>query len=145
MRIEVENRLEEIAVVNAAFNGFARDHELPDRMRRHVELILDELLNNIISHAWPEGGEHRIRVNVDLGTDRLVLVVSDDGRAFDPLGRGDADIDIPLDQRTAGGLGIHLVRRLGDEVEYRRESGRNVLTVTMMLPRENRARPDRVP
>ena len=56
--------------------------------------------------------------------------VEDDGREFDPLTRPPVDTSAPLEQRGIGGLGVHMVRQLMDSVEYRRVTGRNILTMT---------------
>ena len=53
----------------------------------------------------------------------------DDGSAFDPREAPLPNLDAPLEERQAGGLGMHLVRETMDEIDYRREDGRNVLTV----------------
>ena len=59
----------------------------------------------------------------------VTATVVDDGEAFDPREAPPPDLDAPLEERQAGGLGMHLVRATMDEVDYRREDGRNVLTV----------------
>jgi len=59
----------------------------------------------------------------------VILTITDDGMAFNPLAVEPPDVSLPLDERAIGGLGIHLVRSLFDEVSYRRAVGRNVLTV----------------
>ena len=59
----------------------------------------------------------------------VVAVVSDDGIAFDPLEVPPPDLESSLEDRPVGGLGVHFMLTLMDEVTYRREGDRNVLTM----------------
>ena len=121
-----------VAQLNAAFATFAEAHALPEEARRAMAIALDELLTNILSHGLPgEGGE--VTLEVDLRPDRLIVAVSDTGPPFDPLGRSAPDTASPLTDRPIGGLGIHLVRQLVDDVSYRRRSDRNEVTLTKRL------------
>ena len=67
--------------------------------------------------------------------DELTIRVEDDGRAFDPLQAPPPDLDLPLEERPVGGLGIHIVRSVMDAVEYQRRGGRNVLTMRKTIGR----------
>jgi serine/threonine-protein kinase RsbW len=67
-------------------------------------------------------------VRIEFRNGALTATVSDDGRPFDPLSQPSPDIHAPLEDRTIGGLGIHLIRSMMDAVEYRRADGRNHLT-----------------
>ncbi len=59
--------------------------------------------------------------------------IADDGRAFDPLQAPVPDIGASLQDRAIGGLGIYLVRKTMDGVTYRRQDGRNVVTLTKLV------------
>lgn len=64
----------------------------------------------------------------------MTAEVVDDAPAFDPLAREEPDIDAELDEREVGGLGIHLLRRMMDEVTYARVDGHNRLRFAKRLP-----------
>jgi anti-sigma regulatory factor (Ser/Thr protein kinase) len=64
-----------------------------------------------------------------------IFTVSDSGIPFDPTQRPEVDITLPAEKRNIGGLGIHLVRQLIDKIHYRREEGKNVLTLVKKLKR----------
>ena len=132
-RMTIGARLGEVAGVHAAFAEFADAHGLPTAVRRGMNVVLDELLNNAISYGFPgrEGGE--VSVEVELRTDRLCVTLTDDGRPFDPFAVAAPDTGLPAEERRIGGLGIHLVRRMTDEVSYRRRGERNVVTVAKLL------------
>ena len=123
----------EIARVNAAFAEFADAHALPASVRRSLHVVLDELLSNTIAYGFAgrEGGE--VTVEAVLRTDRVCITLTDDGKPFDPLGMAAPDTALPVEQRRIGGLGIHLVRRMMDEVSYQRQADRNVVVLAKRL------------
>ncbi|MFA5362647.1 MAG: ATP-binding protein [Candidatus Omnitrophota bacterium] len=99
-----------------------------DKKIFHIKLASEEILVNIINYAYPGGqGDIEIIVN-SRGAEALVVAIADRGIAFDPLSLPEPDISAPLEKRTIGGLGVFLARKLMDEVTYRREEGRNILT-----------------
>lgn len=124
----------EIARVNAAFAKFAERHGLPASVRRSLHIALDELLSNTIVYGFAGradgdgGGE--ATVEVEASRDRVTLKLTDNGRPFDPFGLPPPIIPNP---DRIGGLGIHLVRGLMDEVSYQRRKGRNVVVLTKLL------------
>jgi serine/threonine-protein kinase RsbW len=70
---------------------------------------------------------------VRLDGDRISAEVEDDGRAFNPLKAPAPDLGAGLDRGTTGGFGLHIVRSLMDAIDYRREGGRNIITMTKRL------------
>ncbi|HXW06422.1 MAG TPA: ATP-binding protein [Vicinamibacterales bacterium] len=95
-----------------------------------MNLALDEVVTNVIRYAHEDDGrQHPIVVRLALEGDVLTAQVEDDGRAFNPLEAPTPDTGAGIDQRPVGGLGLHLVRSVMSSVEYRREDGRNVLTL----------------
>jgi len=123
----------EVAKANAAFAEFAEAHALPGPVRRSVHVALDELLTNTVAHGFAgrTGGE--VSVEVELRTDQVSVTLTDDGTPFDPFGRAAPDTALSVEQRRIGGLGIHLVRRMMDEVSYHRRADRNVVVLAKRL------------
>jgi sigma-B regulation protein RsbU (phosphoserine phosphatase) len=136
LTLEVANRYEEIATVNSSFDEFAAKHGLVANVRRSMKLVFDDLLNNVISYAYTDGLEHLIEVRVELSTDRLAIRITDDGHPFNPFGRSSPDTALALEEREIGGLGIHLVENLMDEVSYTRRTDRNVVVLVKYLSKE---------
>lgn len=100
-------------------------------------LVLEEVFTNIIKYAYADAGAHEVRFAARLTPDHVVMEFVDDGREFDPLAARPPDLARPLEERPIGGLGIHLVRKLADRLDYVRADGRNRLTVRMALrPKE---------
>ena len=72
-------------------------------------------------------------VEVELSPDRLSVTLTDDGTPFDPFGAAAPDTALSVEERRIGGLGIHLVRRMMDEVSYHRRDDRNVVVLGKRL------------
>lgn len=128
-RMSIGADLGEVARVNAAFADLVDAHIVPAPVRRSMSVALDELLTNTVSYGLPEAGGE-VTVEVALHPDRLTVTVSDNGMAFDPLGQSAPDTSLAVEERPIGGLGIHLVRQLVEDVSYQRRSGRNVVVLT---------------
>ena len=95
-----------------------------------INLVLEELGLNIIDYAHDDGGVHEFDISLTPGEDAITIDVVDDGKAFDPLSDAPkVDIESSLEDRRVGGLGLHLVRTTMDEMSYRREHGKNHLTL----------------
>lgn len=133
LRLRVRNRVTEIDRVNASFNDFADQRRIPTMIRQKVNLLFDELLNNIISYAFEDDADHEIDISVELIGQRLSITIADDGTPFDPFALPDPDTTLPLDERSVGGLGIHLVRKVMDEASYERQGTKNVVTLAKRL------------
>jgi anti-sigma regulatory factor (Ser/Thr protein kinase) len=102
-----------------------------------VEVSLDEVLANVVRHGLRGRGESarvELELRLEPGDPPLCeLRLSDDGPEFDPLAAAAPDTALGLDERPIGGLGIELVKRLMDEVEYERRDGRNRLRLARRL------------
>jgi sigma-B regulation protein RsbU (phosphoserine phosphatase) len=127
--IMARNDLREIARVNQEFQKFAEEHGVPVEVGRRISVLFDDLLNNVISYAFPDDEAHEIEIRTEIATNRLTVTISDDGIPFNPLFANSPDTSLPLDKRALGGLGIHLIRNLVDDMSYQRRIDRNVLTL----------------
>jgi anti-sigma regulatory factor (Ser/Thr protein kinase) len=119
--------------VNAAFAGFAEAHGLPVDVRRSLNVAIDELLANALSHGQTGRDPCSVTVEVELDQERVTVIVTDDGTPFDPFARAAPDTTLPVEERPIGGLGIHLVGQLMDEVSYQRREGHNVVVLVKQL------------
>ena len=94
-----------------------------------VRLALDELLSNVVRYAYDDGARHRI--DLKLETDApFHLTIADDGKPFDPTADAPPPVlDGPVEDRPIGGLGLHILKKMGLKLTYRREAGRNLVRV----------------
>ncbi len=139
------NQLEAIPVLQVAFERYVAQWERAKPLIPTLNMALDDLLNNVVQYAFPhDQTEHQIYVEGDVRDGSVVLTIMDDGIPFNPLSVAPPDLSLLLHEREIGGLGIHLIRSMFDEVTYHRDVGRNVLTVKKKLvsegaPPESRA------
>ena len=129
MQITIKNRLSDIALVQTALKQFADVRGISSHDVIKINLIVDELISNIVSYAYQDDGEHDIEIELGLADNRLSMVITDDGVPFDPSAKDSPDTAVPLEARPLGGLGIHLVKKIADDLSYQRRAGKNVVTV----------------
>jgi anti-sigma regulatory factor (Ser/Thr protein kinase) len=99
-----------------------------DDIRYKMMLALEEAVTNVIDHAFGDvPPPHLIRVQLEITAKTLVAEIIDNGHPFDPTGAPDPDLTLPLEQRTPGGLGVHLMRNVMDRLHYHRDADGNVL------------------
>jgi anti-sigma regulatory factor (Ser/Thr protein kinase) len=124
----------ELATFGDFLQAFWIDKALPPAAAFPFELALEEILLNVATHGRPvDGREPSVEVRLDWDGKAVRMVILDDGLPFDPLSRDPPDVDAPLEDRPVGGLGVHLVRTLMDDVAWRHVDGRNELTLTCRL------------
>ena len=126
LELEIKNEPGQKQNVVEALEGFGREHHLQATVVNAIDLALEEHLTNLMNYAFPDGREHVIKVRLRVASE-VVVEVEDDGLPFNPLQVPEADTTLPLEQRPVGGLGIHLIRRFMDQVEYETQSNRNIL------------------
>ena len=130
------NRIEELPRLQQALDAFAEKHGLERKVLIELNLILEELVTNVIYHGYEDDAEHQITIGLALDAGRLRIEVEDDGRYFDPRDVPPPDVEASLEERPCGGLGLHLVRSLVDELKYHRSDGRNLLVLVKSGTRE---------
>ncbi len=129
LEIKLNNKVSELEGFNQTLTEFGQHHGLAPRLVHDLNLALEEILTNIISYGYPDNREHEIKVRLSVQPGEVKAEVEDDGHPFNPLEAPEADTTKPLEERTIGGLGIHLVRKLMDDLEYKRQGDRNLLTI----------------
>lgn len=125
--------LDHLSVFLEHIREIAQTAGLTEARISRLELAVEEALVNVFNYAY-EGQTHTggAFCQVTVQADALVVDIVDEGPPFDPLARTDPDTSLELDQRQPGGLGILLIKNLVDEVSYRREDERNVLTLRIV-------------
>jgi sigma-B regulation protein RsbU (phosphoserine phosphatase) len=129
LEIKLTNKVSELDRFNQTLAEFGRRHGLAPRVVHDLNLALEEILTNIISYGYTDNREHEIRVSLSAQPGEVKAEVEDDGQPFNPLEVPEPDTTKPLEERAIGGLGIHIVRKLMDGLEYKRQGERNFLTI----------------
>jgi serine/threonine-protein kinase RsbW len=126
-RLELRYSLSELARVRAALAEIASRQRVSSGVELDVGLALEEIVTNVITHGPARDPTQLITVRLSVGSGVVIAEIEDEGQPFDPLQAPQPNLGGPLDARPVGGLGIHLVRTLMDEVVYSRRDGRNIV------------------
>ncbi len=129
MEVLLLNQPAELSRLHERVSAFAQEHRISEKAVASMELALEEHVTNIIHYAYSDKDPHWIRVRLRSEPTWLEVLVEDDGKAFDPLAHPAVDTTVPLEHKPVGGLGIHMMRQSIDEMTYRREAGKNILTL----------------
>jgi serine/threonine-protein kinase RsbW len=119
----------------AAFDEFCRDRGVPPEARWRFQVALDEILSNIVRHAYKHAGG-TIALTFSHDSRAVSVEVVDSGPAFDPRQAPPPDTSSPLESRRPGGLGIVLAEELLDELAYERRDEHNHLKLTWRMRRD---------
>jgi anti-sigma regulatory factor (Ser/Thr protein kinase) len=125
--ISLRNSFSELPRLTAETESFLGTAGAPPSVIQTADLVLEEVVTNIIKYGFDDGAEHRIEISLGLENSELAISVTDEGKEFNPLAAPEPDLTAPIEERGIGGLGVLLVRRLMDTVEYRREGNKNIL------------------
>lgn len=98
-----------------------------------MNLAIEEAVVNVMSYAYPIGVRGEVRLQAEANDARMKIIISDDGMPFDPTEKPDVDITLSVEERSIGGLGIHLVRQIMDSINYEREGNQNIFTLRKKL------------
>ena len=110
---------------------------IPEELNMPINLALEEAVSNVMLYAYPGRNDGKVFVEFAKAKDeqgeKLIFTISDSGIPFDPTAKPEADITLSAEERAIGGLGIHLVRKLMDEIRYERQDEKNILTLVKIL------------
>ena len=126
---ELKNDLSELETLCQHLNKFGQDTGLSEACLTDINICLDELFTNIVCYGFKDTLEHITRFLMQLNKEDLTIIIEDEGVAFNPLEKKDPEIPDDLKDVRIGGLGIHIVRKLMDELHYERKDSRNKLTL----------------
>ena len=132
--LTVPARNESLDEIVAFVGGELEQVDCPGVARMQIELAIEEIFVNIASYAYQNAeGEAEIRCEVRREPLEVTVEFLDGGTPFDPLSNEDADTSEEGLLSRTGGLGIFLVKDTMDEVAYRYEGGKNILTIRKKL------------
>lgn len=132
-RLALNNDIAEIRKLADFIQAIAGELELSSTLAMNINMAMEEAVSNVILYAYPDGKNHEIIVEAQTIMDTLIFKVIDTGIAFNPTLHTKANIDLPIDERPIGGLGIFLIRQVMDKIEYERIKETNILTLTKKI------------
>ncbi|MBR5678577.1 MAG: SpoIIE family protein phosphatase [Paludibacteraceae bacterium] len=127
--IVMRNDIQQIPTLAEWIDGLG----IPDEYNMPINLALEEIVTNVMLYAYPSSNEGKVFVEFvkakgEAG-ERLIFTITDSGIPFDPTQAPEVDTTLSAEDRDIGGLGIHLVRQLMDEIAYERSDNKNILTL----------------
>jgi serine/threonine-protein kinase RsbW len=126
---ELKSDLSELDKLCENLETFGNRFGFSKKLIFEINLALDELFTNIISYGFKDGKEHIVKVTLTPQNDELCLCIEDDGKPFNPIEFETPDVSCSVEECKIGGLGIHIMKKLMDEVCYERCGNKNVLNL----------------
>jgi len=127
--LSMVNTIADLGRLAEQVDEFLESCSLPQRLVYGVNLVLEEVLTNIIKYAFDDDDEHHVGVRLEVNDDGIIIECRDGGKEFDPLALPPPQLKDNIEECEVGGLGIHLVRKTVDSIEYRRINDMNILTM----------------
>lgn len=132
--ITVAATIENIETVTDFVNAELEAIDCPMKAQMQLDIAIDELFSNIAHYAYgQDAGEATVRLDFDPNEGEVSLSFIDSGIPFDPLKKTDPDTTLSAQERSIGGLGIFLVKKTMDRMEYQYSNGQNILTIVKKL------------
>jgi anti-sigma regulatory factor (Ser/Thr protein kinase) len=128
-RFRVHDAPKELAGVLDRIEALVLEQGLSRELASEMRLVAEEALTNVLDHAYGQKEKSAVDVILRVEGGAVRLTVRDKGKAFNPLESALPRLDLPVEERPLGGLGIHLIKSLTDEQIYAREGEENVLVL----------------
>ena len=134
--LTLRNRLQDLPQVQQAAERLLTEHAVEPEPAYALQLAVEELISNVIRHAFDDKRLHQITVVIEISQSNVHLTIEDDGRPFDPNSLGELETPASLEEAPTGGMGVSLVKQLAGPIQYSRVGIRN--RVTVQIPRQGR-------
>lgn len=127
--IKLKNELNELKKLTNFINEFVADAQISKSNIFNINLIIEEHLVNIISYAYDDDEVHEIEIELEIEKSELLIKITDDGKPFNPTSFKAVEVGKTLEDIKIGGLGIHFITQLTQEIKYIRKNNRNNLNM----------------
>lgn len=128
--LTIEATPENVEKVIEFIDGMLEEYGCGVKEQMAIDVAVDELFSNIAHYAYnPETGYATVRVDVKNDPLAVEITFVDNGVPYDPLAKADPDTTLSLEERQIGGLGIFIVKKTMDAVNYEYKDGKNILTI----------------
>lgn len=129
--LSVDADIKKLGVVLDFIEQDMLQKEIPQDIRTRIIVVAEELFSNIAFYAYEDGGE--VQIKTALNKNSYSLKFTDKGRPYNPLKSQEPDVQQPLEERSIGGLGIFIARKMSDFITYSRENGKNILKIEVKI------------
>lgn len=128
--LTLDATIENIPKVTAFIDGELEKIDCPMKAQMQIDIAIDELFSNIAHYAYhPSVGAATVKIEVIENPMSVVLTFIDGGIPYNPLEKKDPDITLSAEERQVGGLGIFMVKKSMDQVDYEYKDGKNILRI----------------
>ncbi|MEK9727982.1 MAG: ATP-binding protein, partial [Candidatus Margulisiibacteriota bacterium] len=128
--ISLKNDIKELLKLQYIIQQFSVQHDLEDKIEKTINLVLEELISNIIYHGYTNHESHTLFIKINLDETHIRIEIQDNASAFNPITDAPKiDTNIIDSDREVGGLGIHIIKNMVDELTYLRKDNKNHLTI----------------
>jgi len=132
--ITIEAKTDNLPEVLSFVDAILEENDCPVKAQMQIDIAVEEIFVNIASYAYePGSGNADINAEVSGETPEFIISFADRGTPYNPLEKEDPDITLSLEERPIGGLGIFMVKKSMDKVEYEYKDGQNILTIHKTL------------
>jgi len=129
--LTIRNKVSEIRKIVEVIQKLGIQWNFSSKVAMDLNLALEEIVANILFYAFDDSREHLIQISFEKRKQILTIEVTDEGKPFNLLEKESyIDVNLPLEDRKIGGLGIHLLTTIMDGIEYKRELNCNHVILT---------------
>ena len=127
--LTLSNDLKRVPRLNTFIDEVCEANGFDMAATMQINLAIEEAVVNVMNYAYPVGTVGNITIEVKSNGSEVSFIISDTGKPFDPTAKPEVDITLSAEDRSIGGLGIHLIRQIMDHINYERVDGHNILTL----------------
>ena len=128
--LTLPNDINTIPQLNEFIDTVCEELEIDMALAMSLNLAMEEAVVNVMDYAYPEWTEGEVDIEAIADETQLHFTISDSGKPFDPTAKEEVDTTLSAEERPIGGLGIHLIRQLMDNISYERRDGKNILRLS---------------
>lgn len=128
--LTLDATVENISTVTAFVDEELEKIDCPMKAQMQIDIAIDELFSNIAHYAYhPPVGPATVKIEVIEEPMSVVITFIDGGTPYNPLEKEDPDITLSAEEREIGGLGIFMVKKSMDSIDYEYKDGQNILRI----------------
>ena len=117
MEKKLEREIDQLDGIFVSIEGFCAQYAINDSLAFSIKLAVEELFTNLVKYN--QGGGDHILLHLEHTDNQIVMRLTDyDVDPFDITQTGPVDVNVPLEERMSGGLGLHLVKSIVDKLTY---------------------------
>lgn len=128
--LTLDATVENISTVTAFVDEELEKIDCPMKAQMQIDIAIDEVFSNIVHYAYhPSVGSATVKIEVIEEPMSVVITFIDGGTPYNPLEKEDPDITLSAEEREIGGLGIFMVKKSMDSIDYEYKDGQNILRI----------------